>query len=358
MGASSVGGQSGIRKTANLCHAVTIVGLGRRDLKGVLAFVADAHDVDASEPLTTELLDRLTELVGCEYATYHELDWSRRITTAYVPCSNEAVPRPDVPEDYWTGDDSRYPGALHRNGRSFDKLSDRFGRRQRQRLRDEDEYNHEFRIVDRLGFRIDDARTRNASLHFDSQGRDFDERDRQVAVALRPHFETLWRRAGSRRQLGELLTALDRDVDHASDRAIVLHQADGRINHASAEAARLLAEWFGAGNGRLPQQLVEWVTLARPGGRYTERRTGSILTVEAVGDFTLTLNEQRSRDTRLTPREQEVLDLVAEGLSNAEIAQKLWVAQSTIGKHLEQAYRKLGVHRRTAAVAQLAKPAD
>ena len=82
------------------------------------------------------------------------------------------------------------------------------------------------------------------------------------------------------------------------------------------------------------------------------------LTVEAVGDVTLTLNEQRSRDTRLTPREQEVLDLVAEGLTNAEIAQKLWVAQSTIGKHLEQAYRKLGVHRRTAAVARLAKPAD
>jgi DNA-binding NarL/FixJ family response regulator len=55
----------------------------------------------------------------------------------------------------------------------------------------------------------------------------------------------------------------------------------------------------------------------------------------------------------LTPREREVLALVAEGLTNAQIARTLWVAESTVANHLEQAYAKLGVHSRTAAVAKL-----
>lgn len=45
--------------------------------------------------------------------------------------------------------------------------------------------------------------------------------------------------------------------------------------------------------------------------------------------------------------------MVAEGLTNAEIARRLWVTPATVGKHLEQVYRKLGVTSRTAALAKL-----
>ena len=62
------------------------VGLRKKDLEGMLAFVSDAHAADAPEPLTTELLDRLTALMGCTFATYEEFDWSRRTMTAYVRC--------------------------------------------------------------------------------------------------------------------------------------------------------------------------------------------------------------------------------------------------------------------------------
>lgn len=90
------------------------MGLGTRDLRGVLAFVSDAHDADAPEPLTTELLDRLTALVGCEYATFIAFDWRRRLVTAYVPCSNEglgAVDPQDVREGFWDWEvpDPRFP---------------------------------------------------------------------------------------------------------------------------------------------------------------------------------------------------------------------------------------------------------
>ena len=55
----------------------------------------------------------------------------------------------------------------------------------------------------------------------------------------------------------------------------------------------------------------------------------------------------------LTPREQEVVRCVAEGLSNAEIAEILVVEPSTVRKHLQHVYEKLRVRSRTAALAKL-----
>jgi ATP/maltotriose-dependent transcriptional regulator MalT len=54
----------------------------------------------------------------------------------------------------------------------------------------------------------------------------------------------------------------------------------------------------------------------------------------------------------LTRREREVMEFLAEGHSNAEIASALWIAPTTVRKHLENIYAKLGVRTRTAAVAR------
>jgi DNA-binding CsgD family transcriptional regulator len=52
----------------------------------------------------------------------------------------------------------------------------------------------------------------------------------------------------------------------------------------------------------------------------------------------------------LTAQEQRVLSLVASGLSNASIARRMSVAECTVRKHLENAFRKLGVSNRYAAM--------
>ena len=55
----------------------------------------------------------------------------------------------------------------------------------------------------------------------------------------------------------------------------------------------------------------------------------------------------------LTSREHEVVMLVAEGLTNAEIARHLWISPGTVRRHLENVFAKLAVHTRTAAVARV-----
>jgi DNA-binding NarL/FixJ family response regulator len=62
--------------------------------------------------------------------------------------------------------------------------------------------------------------------------------------------------------------------------------------------------------------------------------------------------EARPTDTRafdLTRRELEILQLMAEGLSNAELARRLWVTEQTVKFHLSNVYRKLDVSNRTEA---------
>ncbi len=51
----------------------------------------------------------------------------------------------------------------------------------------------------------------------------------------------------------------------------------------------------------------------------------------------------------LTSREVEVLGLVAEGLTSAQVAQRLFLSPRTVHRHLNSIYRKLGVSSRTAA---------
>lgn len=64
----------------------------------------------------------------------------------------------------------------------------------------------------------------------------------------------------------------------------------------------------------------------------------------------------RVRELGLTPRELDILEVVAAGLSNKEIADRLFVSENTVKTHAARVFAKLGAKRRTQAV-QLAKEA-
>lgn len=78
----------------------------------------------------------------------------------------------------------------------------------------------------------------------------------------------------------------------------------------------------------------------------------------AKGDATLSpvvreklATREKAPRSSLTPRELQVLQLVAEGSSNREIGEQLMLSEATVKSHLVHIYDKLGVRSRTSAVA-------
>lgn len=76
--------------------------------------------------------------------------------------------------------------------------------------------------------------------------------------------------------------------------------------------------------------------------------------VPVPATVSFTLNEQRLKDLGITKRELEILELIAQGMSNREIAEKLFVSENTVKTHSSRLFDKLGARRRTQAV-QIAK---
>jgi DNA-binding CsgD family transcriptional regulator len=114
--------------------------------------------------------------------------------------------------------------------------------------------------------------------------------------------------------------------------------------------------------------LSRWV---RTGGRHhglvymerTKRKFSSRdrLVLDAVADHLSAYERRRAApispqqlelEARLTARESELLDLMATGATNAQMAQQLWISPETVRTHLEHIYLKLGVSNRTAALAR------
>jgi DNA-binding NarL/FixJ family response regulator len=87
---------------------------------------------------------------------------------------------------------------------------------------------------------------------------------------------------------------------------------------------------------------------------YIEKQTFDRMAFRhAVEDARISL-QAMSELNALTDREREVLDLLAQGLTNKEIAEKLFITTNTVKRHLKAIFEKLDVHTRSAATAKVA----
>ena len=84
------------------------------------------------------------------------------------------------------------------------------------------------------------------------------------------------------------------------------------------------------------------------------RNKETIIVKEVPAPQFFTLNEKRLAELGITRRELEILELIANGLSNREIAEKLFVSENTVKTHSSRLFDKLSARRRTQAV-QLGK---
>lgn len=80
------------------------------------------------------------------------------------------------------------------------------------------------------------------------------------------------------------------------------------------------------------------------------RKKSPATTQASAGSEPFIVDEQRQAELGITPRELEILRLIAAGLSNREIAERLFVSENTVKTHSSRVFDKLGARRRTQAV--------
>jgi LuxR family maltose regulon positive regulatory protein len=129
------------------------------------------------------------------------------------------------------------------------------------------------------------------------------------------------------------------------ERALILAEPEGYVrsfvDHGEAMRLSLLAY-----DESIQQRIIDKVDQVFPRLlSYTQK----LLTVFSLPPARRTI-ESGTLIEPLTDREQEILHLLAEGLSNREIADFLVIGLSTVKSHINSLYGKLGTHRRTQAI--------
>lgn len=342
------------------------------DFRRVLAFLREADDVDGSEPFPVHVLEGLAQLIPADVANFCELDYGARRILSDTNSDGERYEfdhDEDLSEAWYMLE--RLPAcvARHRTGRPDALMNSDF--MTTRELRASELWELRFRpfgMLDELSTVISRSRRFTKTFLFHA-GREFDERDRLVLDLLRPHLRALYRRAAERRRADAAIAAFDAVA--RGTQGVIVVGAGGRIELVTATARRLAAAYLDEPPiGHLTEPLASWLRqhdtrlnrnaqLPPPAEPLRLERDGGRLVVSSPLPNVLLLEEDAASSREalgLTRREWEVLEAVASGKKNAEVAELLWVSPSTVRKHLEHVYEKLGVHTRTAAIARAFAP--
>jgi DNA-binding CsgD family transcriptional regulator len=318
------------------------VRLRRSDLEAVLRFVNEANELATDEqPFPSRTLARLAEIVRCDFIEVFEVDRVRR----------RDLPLDGRQDDRWWEIAHQHPICRYvEETGDFTalKISDFLTPAQLHRLEIYDERMRPLGLEYEMMLVLPSPPWHERGFDLYRGHQDFAETDRELLDMLSPHLVRLLRRFEMRRRLDAAVAALDCGE---SDEGIVLLDSRGHLDHATPLARRVLAKYFRTTGASLPQPIADWIAKGRDSNVHVsgEHR----IVIDRVGQRLLVREEaaKAAKLTRLTPRERQVLEWVAEGKTNAQIAEILVTAQGTVRKHLEHIYAKLGVHTRTAAAA-------
>jgi DNA-binding NarL/FixJ family response regulator len=125
--------------------------------------------------------------------------------------------------------------------------------------------------------------------------------------------------------------------------SVAAFEAYGHVYEEARSRARLAAARHPAGDDKAAH-------LAADRARTVAERLGARPLLDEIGGLTPGVTQARGIPD-LTPREAEVLTLVARGLSNGQIGKQLFISTKTVSVHVSNVLAKLGASGRTEAAA-------
>jgi DNA-binding NarL/FixJ family response regulator len=334
--------------------------LSEHDASALLAFVSELRALEDPLPFPLRLVAGLRSLIAADGVFYSELNPVERRSILQVWHEADGEDRLFWGEDetynpdedlFWSLRDT-HPLCGYRSS-SDDwttalKVSDFVTLREFRRTPIYDAlYRGDVDHWLDVGLEPEPARTRVFIFtRFDQS--DFDERDRLVASLLQPHLAKRAGEAEAALRATEALAAIEEGTIEEA-RRVVLCSATGVIEFGSASSRALLRRYLGLENGRVPISV-----LSRRELEVRQADRSLFVRVARTDNLHLLMLEERdARMEKLTTREKQVLEQVVVGKGNEAVALELRIAPATVAKHLEHAYRKLGVQNRTAAAALL-----
>ncbi|MFT3865024.1 MAG: LuxR C-terminal-related transcriptional regulator [Solirubrobacterales bacterium] len=335
-----------------------MVNLGQAELRGVieaaerLAGVADLPDLRRTSVAVCG------SLIGADLTSYNEVAADRPALVVADPGDGPSATEAELMGKLIHQNPLVAHFVATQDGRAR-RFSDFLGDRELRRLPLHREIYRDIGVNFQVAITTTSPEGLVVGVALSRAGRDFTDAEVTALDLLRPHLSAVHRRLTEIDWLRRMLAAVDSD---AAAPAVVLAGPDGSILRANPAALGLLGDDL----PRLPAPLRGAIAAPREApssivfahrGVTLHARLGSREESEAI---VVTLSRSLPVTARLAAisrglsgREAEVLALLAAGGSNGAVARSLGVSRRTIEKHLENAYRKLGVGSRAEAIATL-----
>lgn len=348
--------------------------LRQSDLRRLLDCVRECNAIrefETFEQFLIKLVIALDRLIPAAHVTYNEM-YPEKPQSYNIASSAELSTL--VAASLWQQHMNEHPVLIHvaQTGDSHTlRISDFWSQRELRNSGLYGDFYRNYEIEDALCATVPSALPRiiGYGWHRDSL---FTDRELTMADLVRPHVMQALQNAQAVSDMHSQMQLLKQGLE-GSAFGVIMCDSRGQVQFVTASARKYLVAYLGASKGldrQLPEELLRWMRYQLDENRALSaqhplmlRKKDGLLTVRLLSntDIHMLLMEETNPPVNaaicesacLSQRESEVLDWVAQGKTNSEIATILHISLLTVKKHLEHILQKLGVETRTAAAAML-----
>lgn len=368
LGSHGRGAEDGSDPTAgDVPGSVVMERLGAGDLARILDLVHALGEVGGPDEFLDVSLQGVMDLVPCAVATMNEVvpsadrvvAWSRPASFVVPPGTPEMLARlagdhPLITYIATTGD-----GSAHR-------ITDFWTQEQFHRTELYDLVYRPMGIEYQMALGFPVPRPTVLGLAMNREDSDFSDRDVVAMNTVRPHLVQGWRTVRERLRLQSMIDAADDGFSGTGSGVLVLWDPPEELTRG---ALVTLYRYFGrpSRTSPFPPRVRQWLdaqravqdddalALPRPLSAHLDGRRAVLRYLPArglhpgailVSEHAMATDHASLLTLGLTPREAEIVAQITQGASNAEVSRRLYLAQGTVKKHLDNVYAKLGVHGR------------